>query len=580
MRVALLVLTAILLAPAVPAHFELRGRLVPGTRASVWLHGAISPFQDSTLADGKGRFRFRDLPPGAYTLGVFVPGRGEMRQTIEVGPSQADSKGRIDAVIDLAGAQFESRDSLRRGALVSTRELAIPEQATREYEEAQKRLTKRDVDGAAAHFNRAVEIAPHFAAAWNVLGTIAYQTHDYRRAETCFRRALEADPESFEPLVNLGGVLINLEKFDEALQYNRHAVLTRPGDALANSQLGITYFYLGSLDLSRKYLTIATQIDPGHFSHPQLVLAEIDVRQGKRAAAADELEEFLQYHPDWPEAAKVKQRVAQLRGPAALPSQPAATAAGPPEAYAATGMARSFSESLDLPLLDSRPYSVLRKDGRYYLQSRDAGGKELETSIDGVIGSGLHARALLNRAQDGRWMELPLTWYAAEGGRYAMSSGFGGSQPLDLRPVSAACLSCHTNQTRDHPGGISCERCHSDGKPTQAVCLRCHLPTGAPNPGHGTGPGGDDRFELNSAAYRLFQSRCYKAAGDKLTCTTCHPPHTFSKTLAEYRMVCRGCHPTMHNSAPLNCTRCHMPKRRAEDAVEMMVTDHRIQRPL
>jgi len=50
--------------------------------------------------------------------------------------------------------------------------------------------------------------------------------------------------------------------------------------------------------------------------------------------------------------------------------------------------------------------------------------------------------------------------------------------------------------------------------------------------------------------------------------------------LAEYRMVCRGCHPTMHNSAPLNCTRCHMPKRRAEDAVEMMVTDHRIQRPL
>ena len=315
MRAVLLLVTLSVALQAEPGRYELRGRLVPETSASVWLNGATSPFEDSTLAGEDGRFRFEQLLAGTYTLGVFVPGRGEMRQTIEVGPSLADSKGRIELRVALRDELFESRDGLRRGALVSARDLAIPEQARREFEQARKKLARHDVPAAVAHLERAVEIAPQFASAWNYLGTIAYQSHDYARAESCFRKALAADPDAFEPLVNLGGVLVNLQKLDEALAYNRHAALSRPGDALANSQLGMNYFYLGKLDLSQKYLTIAARLDPGHFSHPQLLLAEIYYRRQERSAAADELAEFLRYHPDWPEAARINQRIAWLRAP-------------------------------------------------------------------------------------------------------------------------------------------------------------------------------------------------------------------------------------------------------------------------
>ncbi len=586
MRCALLLLAVLLAVPAQTVRYELRGRLKPGTRASVWLHGAITPFDDSTLADDEGSFRFRDLPPGTYTLGAFVPGRGELRRTIEVGPSLADAKGRIELVVDLESAQFESRESLRRGTLVSARELAIPERANREYSEAAKRLGKRDVPGAVAHLKRAVEIAPQFSAAWNYLGTIAYQTQNYPGAENYFRRALEADPKAYEPLVNLGGVLVNLQKFDEALQYNRHAVLTRPSDALANAQLGMTYFYLGNAELSRKYLTAATQIDPGHFSHPQLMLAEIYVRRGDRSAAANQLEEFLKYHPDFPETPKLKDNIARLRQPAARAMQTAAPAASPAEAYSSTGMARSFSESATLPPLDDfydaasgRHYRIQRKTDGDYLESRDAGGKVLEARVDGIVGSGRHARVPLSRAANGQWTEMPLAWYTEGGGHWGVGPDFIGTAQPDLgRAVSSDCLLCHTGQTGGHPAGIGCESCHGAGKPTWKICLKCHIESGV-HGGHGPSPGGEDRFELNSAAYRLFQSKCYKAAGDTLTCTTCHPQHGFSKTLAEYRQVCRGCHPAMHNSAPLNCTRCHMPKRLAGDA-KLMVTDHHIQRPL
>ena len=156
-------------------------------------------------------------------------------------------------------------------------------------------------------------LAPQFAEAWNELGTIAYQTQAYARAEECFREALKRDPQAFEPLVNLGGVLVTVHRADEAWQFNAMAVALRPNDALAHSQFGMNYFELGDLDLSVKHLERARAIDPAHFSHPQLLLAEIYLRRGEKSAAADVLEEFLRCHPDWPQAARMRENILELR---------------------------------------------------------------------------------------------------------------------------------------------------------------------------------------------------------------------------------------------------------------------------
>ena len=298
---------------AVAADYELVGRIVPETEASVSLHGATKPFESATLSDLRGRFRFRKLAAGTYTLAVFEPERGEARQTIEVGPGMADSKGRVNVTLHLGTVRFESNDPRRRRATISARELSIPARARQEYEEAQKHLSRPDVDGAIARLQRAVEIAPQFSAAWNRLGTIAYQSRKYAEAENYFRKSLAADPQAFEPLVNLGGVLLNLGKPDEALQLNLYAVLRRPSDALANSQLGMSYFLSRKPDLAEKYLTIAKQLDPAHFSHPQLMLSEIHLQRNERAAAIEELEDFLRRHPDAPEAAGVKATITRLR---------------------------------------------------------------------------------------------------------------------------------------------------------------------------------------------------------------------------------------------------------------------------
>lgn len=303
---------AFLLAAAAEPSYPVRGRIVPAQAASVSLHGATSPFNASVLAGPDGRFQFKKIVAGAYMLIVFVPGRGELRKTIEVGPSTSGGRGRgrVELIISLD----EMKMTPDRSGVVSMKELAIPERARDEYRNAGRKLGQRDIEGAIACLNRAVELAPQFSAAWNHLGTIAYQTQRFPDAERYFRKALEADGNAYEPLVNLGGVLVTLGRYDESWNYNLHAVLYRPNDALAQSQMGMTYLGLGKLELAEKHLLEARKLDAGHFSHPQLFLSEIYMRQKRNGAAADQLEEFLRYHPDWPKAEDMRRGISKLRG--------------------------------------------------------------------------------------------------------------------------------------------------------------------------------------------------------------------------------------------------------------------------
>jgi tetratricopeptide (TPR) repeat protein len=298
------ILVAATCAPA--ANFELIGHIQPAQPLPVYLQGASTPFKATTEVDLNGRFRFRKLLQGTYVL--IVAG---LQRTVEVGPSLADSNGRVNVSVVLP--ETSSGLSVERRVSVSVRELSVSKEARREFEEAQKGLGRRDAPAAIAHLKRSVELAPGFSAAWNHLGTIAYQSGQYVEAEFDFRKGLEADPDAYAPLVNLGGVLINLAKWDEALEYNMRAVRKSANDALANSQLGMSYFYRGELDAAEKYLTAAKQLDPAHFSHPQMLLAEIHLRRNEPEAAVRELEDLLARHPDLPNASKIKEEIAFLQ---------------------------------------------------------------------------------------------------------------------------------------------------------------------------------------------------------------------------------------------------------------------------
>jgi tetratricopeptide (TPR) repeat protein len=101
--------------------------------------------------------------------------------------------------------------------------------------------------------------------------------------------------------------------------------------------------------------------------------------------------------------------------------------------------------------------------------------------------------------------------------------------------------------------------------------------------------GRTDNFEIVNAPYRLRQSQCYLKSQGALTCETCHNPHDLHKgpdSASYYTNICMKCHAATlpakivlrKHPALTDCVSCHMPKRRTEDVVHVVMTDHLIQR--
>ncbi|MGH9782627.1 MAG: tetratricopeptide repeat protein [Terriglobia bacterium] len=303
------------------AEYEMRGevtippRTLVSRRARLYLTliGVTAPFRARAWADHRGRFRMKRIPPATYTLSIYVPGVGEILQTVEITESFADAAGRIHKqfVFDEETLRNQARAVIT--GVVSVRELSIPGKARGEFRKAQGRLRARRVEDAIRHLERAVELAPQFIEAMNNLGTVHFQKNDYAGAERYFRRALELEPDAFEPLVNLGGVLLATGSASEAMEFNRRAQELRPHDALANAQLGLSYFRLGDFNQALEYLQHTKELDPAHFTNPQIALARIYMRRSQREAAVRELEEFLEQHPDSPEAGNVRATIEQIQ---------------------------------------------------------------------------------------------------------------------------------------------------------------------------------------------------------------------------------------------------------------------------
>ena len=297
---ATLVLWALAVTAATGQALDLIGRVSPPLeRGQATVSAVQSPFYAESPVRGS-QFVFRSLAPGGYTLIVMDPAWGLTRQTVQVTESFADERGRVHVEVDLDRSAVTRARRVQGQGTVSVADLKVTPKARAAVRKAHARFGKGDEEGALALLERAVEISPSFTQAWNELGTVAYKSGRYEDAERYFRTALEHDPLAFEPLVNLGGTLLSQNRFDDALNFNLAAQGMRPDSALANSQLGINFFYKGQFQKAREFLLRAKQADPSHFSYPQLFLAEIYGKQGKLAEARSELDEMLRLHPDAP----------------------------------------------------------------------------------------------------------------------------------------------------------------------------------------------------------------------------------------------------------------------------------------
>jgi predicted CXXCH cytochrome family protein len=285
---------------------------------------------------------------------------------------------------------------------------------------------------------------------------------------------------------------------------------------------------------------------------------------------------------------------------------------------------RSASADSSLKELESASYdhaasrenfSSMRRDDRYYIRRTTAGadGKPanaFEEPVDYAIGSGQRAVSYLHRTRDNQLVEIPVSWYPRNGGRWGMSPAYDRPEhPGFSRTISYRCMFCHnaypdvaagpgnwdgaTVFPPKLPEGIDCQRCHGPaaghveaarrGRPASEirsaivnparltperrmeVCMQCHLETTSAQL-----PGAVMRFGRDVFSYRPGEPLAsYMLYFDYAPGTGHDDRFEFVSTV--YRLRKSACFNLTQGR--LTCANCHDPHQALSRDAELRKTN-------
>jgi protein O-GlcNAc transferase len=131
-----------------------------------------------------------------------------------------------------------------------------------------------------ACFRRALQLKPHFAEAHNNLGNVLKDQGKLDEAVSCYERALQLKPDGAAEHNNLGTAWKNRGKLDKAMACYQRAVQLKPDDASAHNNLGDVFKDQGRLDEALACFRRALQLKPDFAAAHSNFLLAIQYRVG------------------------------------------------------------------------------------------------------------------------------------------------------------------------------------------------------------------------------------------------------------------------------------------------------------
>lgn len=146
-----------------------------------------------------------------------------------------------------------------------------------------------------------IERNPKAWMAYNNLGNVLLQTGRVEEAIAQFKAALEIDPRYATAESNLGNAFLRLGQAETSLAHLRTAVELDPRDAEAHNNLGNTLLQLGRQDEAAAEYRQAFEIDPS-YAEAHNNLGALLLQLGRTDDAVAQLQKALQLSPDNPDA--------------------------------------------------------------------------------------------------------------------------------------------------------------------------------------------------------------------------------------------------------------------------------------
>jgi len=175
-----------------------------------------------------------------------------------------------------ARADIQTSDRPARVAVQQPPEVATPpvtagsedsasttaERAPYTYAEAETAYMARDYEEAGRRFESYLSVVPDNPWGFYMLGLSAWKAGDLAAAETALRTAIELDPEHARSHVNLGRVLIEAERHEEALAQLDVALGLDNVPADAYRVLGNALLGIGDIQKAVELYEFALALDP------------------------------------------------------------------------------------------------------------------------------------------------------------------------------------------------------------------------------------------------------------------------------------------------------------------------------
>ncbi len=130
-------------------------------------------------------------------------------------------------------------------------------------------------------------------------GLTRQQSEMYRDAETLYRQTLAENPDCWMACNNLGKILFDLRRIDEAMVYHRKALQIKPDDALAHHNLGMCFACKGDYDEAIACYRRALELAP-NYANAHNDLGGLLLRQGEFDEAAVHFSKAMELAPKDP----------------------------------------------------------------------------------------------------------------------------------------------------------------------------------------------------------------------------------------------------------------------------------------
>lgn len=195
-----------------------------------------------------------------------------------------------------------SAQSQSPGHTVSLRELGIPAKALYAFNQGLDRLGKKDAAGSLPYFQRAISEYAGYYEAYDRIGAANLQLWRVGDAEQAFRKSIDVSGGQYaHPLIALGAILDDQNKFAEAVKVVRSGLDLEPESWTGHYYLGLALFGLNRLKEAENSAREALLRKPD-FPKAHILLADIHSREKDYDSLLNDLNEYLKLSPDGPDS--------------------------------------------------------------------------------------------------------------------------------------------------------------------------------------------------------------------------------------------------------------------------------------